>query len=294
MLATAETAVREAGKIILSNLGCTSNADAGDNAAECEIKTSIKDVVTKYDKQAQDVIKNVIQTAYPEHRILGEEDVDPGAAASEEALSVALEANDGFMWIVDPIDGTANFSSGLALCGVIVSVVYKDQTVIGVCYDPHADELFSAIKGQGAFVKQQHGDTETLMQMYVQQNIDDISDSIINAGCPADPNAFETSMRGMLALNSKARGLRVIACTALTTAWIARGSLTAHFGYDIASWDLAAGALLIQEAGGKITDLDGSPYTLKTRNMLCSNGLVHDQVLEALREADAVEFERAS
>lgn len=293
MLSTAETAVREAGKIILTNLGCSSNANSNSNSNSnansndvCEIKTSIKDVVTKYDKEAQDIIKNVIQTAYPEHRILGEEDVDPGAAASEKALSVALEANDGFMWIVDPIDGTANFSSGLALCGVIVSVVYKDQTVIGVCYDPHADELFSAIKGQGAFV---NGDTP----MYVQQSIDDISDSIINAGCPADPNAFETSMRGMLALNSKARGLRVIACTALTTAWIARGSLTAHFGYDIASWDLAAGALLIQEAGGKITDLDGSPYTLKTRNMLCSNGLVHDQVLEALREADAVEFERA-
>lgn len=283
MLNTAETAVREAGKIILTNLGCSSGAGQLD---EVEIKTSIKDVVTKYDKEAQDVIKSIITEAYPSHRMLGEEDVDPGAAASEAALSAALEVNDGFMWIVDPIDGTANFSSGLALCGVIISVVYKDQTVIGVCYDPHVDELFTAIKGQGAFVNGE--------QMYVAKNIDDISDSIINAGCPADPNAFETSMRGMLALNTKARGLRVIACTALTTAWIARGSLTAHFGYDIASWDLAAGALMIQEAGGTITDLDGSPYTLKTRNMLCSNGLVHDQVLEALREADAVEFERAA
>lgn len=91
----------------------------------------------------------------------------------------------------------------------------------------------------------------------------------------------------------KARGIRVIACTALTTAWIAAGRLTAHYGYDIASWDLAAGALLIQEAGGKITDLDGSPYTLKTRNMLCSNGYVHDQVLDALREAGADSFERS-
>ncbi len=92
----------------------------------------------------------------------------------------------------------------------------------------------------------------------------------------------------------QARGIRVIACTALTTAWIAAGRLTAHYGYDISSWDLAAGALLIQEAGGMITDIDGSKYTLKTRNMLCSNGHVHDQVLTALKEADAVTFERSS
>eukprot|EP00957_Ditylum_brightwellii_P191368 14570594-Ditylum_brightwellii.AAC.1 len=101
-------------------------------------------------------------------------------------------------------------------------------------------------------------------------------------------------MRGVLALNSKSRGLRVIACSALTTAWIAAGRLTAHFGYDLSSWDLCAGALLIKEAGGLVTDLDGSPYVLETRNMLCSNGRVHDEILDILREADAVSFERST
>ena len=85
----------------------------------------------------------------------------------------------------------------------------------------------------------------------------------------------------------------MIACSALTTAWIAAGRLTAHFGYDLSSWDLVAGALLIQEAGGVVTDLNGSPYQITTRNMLCSNGLVHDPILKVLKEADAISFEQS-
>jgi myo-inositol-1(or 4)-monophosphatase len=80
----------------------------------------------------------------------------------------------------------------------------------------------------------------------------------------------------------------------MTLPWIACGRLTAHFGYDLSSWDLVAGALIIQEAGGMVTDLDGSPYTLKTRNMLCSNGKVHSDILNTLKDADAVSFERAT
>jgi myo-inositol-1(or 4)-monophosphatase len=132
-----------------------------------------------------------------------------------------------------------------------------------------------AVRGQG--------DTCNGAPLRVATGITQVQDAIINAGCPADPNAFAASMRGIAALNSECRGLRMIACSALTTAWIAAGRLTAHFGYDLSSWDLVAGALLIQEAGDCVTDLDGSPYRLETRNMLCSNGLVHTPVLDVLR-----------
>jgi myo-inositol-1(or 4)-monophosphatase len=146
--------------------------------------------------------------------------------------------------------------------------------------------MFTAIKGQGAHLNGE--------RLQVANSVTSISDAIINGGCPADPNAFEASVRGMLALNGKTRGLRVIACSALTTAWIACGRLTAHYGYDLSSWDLVTGALLIAEAGGLVTDLDGSPYKLETRNMLCSSngGQVHTEILEVLREADAVSFVR--
>ena len=279
---TAEAAARAAGKIIVDNLGCaskretetTSGSTSNDTTAQAhQVKTSIKDIVTEHDKKAQIAVESIIRGAYPDHSFLGEEDVDPGAAASEQALTNRLsQTESGFLWICDPIDGTANFASGLSLCAVTVSVVYRGTAVVGVIYDPSADEMFTAIKGEGATV---NGNPLT-----VANGITDIKDSIINAGCPADPNAFAASMRGIAALNSQSRGLRMIACSALTTAWIAAGRLTAHFGYDLSSWDLVAGALLIQEAGGLVTDLDGSPYRIETRNMLCSNGLVYSESIE--------------
>lgn len=281
MLKVAEKAARKAGGIISSNEGCCSI-----DGDECEVKFSIKDVVTEYDNAAQVAIEEIVSGAYPEHSFLGEENVDPGSAASEQALIDALGSTPtGFLWICDPIDGTANFASGLSMSAVTMGVVYKGVPIIGVVYDPHTDEMFSTIKGQGSYCNG--------VKLRVAQAITNMKDAIINAGCPADPNAFETSMRGVLALNSKSRGIRVIACSALTTAWIASGRLTAHFGYDLSSWDLIAGALLIQEAGGCITDLDGSGYDLTTRNMLCSNDKVHYQILDVLTKADAVSFQRS-
>jgi len=294
---TAEAAARAAGQVIVENLGCASKRQAsalvsadGDNKnrnAE-QVKTSIKDIVTEHDKEAQIAVESIIRGAYPDHSFLGEESVDPGAEASEQALTDLLsQTKSGFLWICDPIDGTANFASGLSMCAVTVSVVYKGTALIGVVYDPHAEEMFTAVIGQGATVNGE--------QLTVATGVTNIKDSIINAGCPADPNAFAASMRGITALNSKSRGLRMMACSALTTAWIAAGRLTAHFGYDLSSWDLVAGALLIQEAGGLVTDLDGSPYRLETRNMLCSNGepSVHNSILQVLKDADATSFTRS-
>lgn len=282
ILHTAERAARAAGAVILQNQGCCSNTNE-----ECEVKFNIKDVVTQYDKQAQDDLESVIRSEFPSHAFLGEENVDSGAAASEEALLQALRNSPSEMlWIADPIDATANFASSLPLSATTMGVVYRGTPIVGVVYDPHRDEMFSAIKGQGATLNGE--------PIHPAQAIQKAKDAIINAGCPADPNAFATSMRGVLALNSKCRGLRIIACSALTTAWIASGRLAAHFGYDLSSWDLVAGALLIQEAGGRVSDLDGTPYRLETRNMLCSNGHVHDEVLDILREADAVSFTRST
>ena len=229
LLTTAEYAAREAGKVIKRHTGCCSEMDD-----ECEIKFNIKDVVTQYDKQAQDQIVSIVTSKYPTHSFLGEEDVESGGEASEQALQNILKSTPtGYLWIADPIDGTANFASGLALSAVTMGVVYKGTPIVGVVYDPHSNETFSAIKGHGATLNGE--------PLQVAMAIDEAKDAIINAGCPADTNAFQTSMRGVLALNSRCRGLRIIACSALTTAWIAAGRLTAHFGYDLSSWDLVAG-----------------------------------------------------
>jgi len=286
MLQTAEKAARAAGDIIRSNVGCGSDIE-GSSSSNFEIKKNIKDIVTEHDKNSQVEIEKVVQAAYPEHSFLGEEDVPPGGEASAAALEQILNsAPSGFLWICDPIDGTANFAAGLPYCVVTIGVCYQGVPLLAVTYDPHRDEMFSAIKGQGAYLNGKK-------RLQVSTAITEAKDAIINAGCPADSNAFEASMRGMLALNKKTRGMRVIACSALTTAYIAAGRLSGHFGYDLSSWDLVAGALLIHEAGGLVTDLDGTPYKLETRNMLCSNGLVHEEILGILKDANAVSFERA-
>jgi myo-inositol-1(or 4)-monophosphatase len=291
IMTVAQQAAMAAGKIIHSHLSCSSDIGDNDNKDESmdyTVKTTIKDIVTQYDSQAQHAVEDIIRKAFPEHSFLGEEDVAPGAAASEQALLDALQKTpSGFVWICDPIDGTANFAAGLPLCGVTVSVIFKGTPIVGVIYDPNADEMFSAIRGRGAYLN-------NIVPISVAKTITNIKDAIINAGCPSDPNAFAVSMKGVLALNSECRGLRMIACSALTTAWIAAGRMTAHFGYDLSSWDLVAGALIISEAGGLVTDLDGSPYKVTTRNMLCSNRAVHDQVLHVLKNANAVSYFRST
>jgi myo-inositol-1(or 4)-monophosphatase len=309
MVITAEKAARAAGKVIIdAQESFGEDLGASESSSSTEQKVNIKDIVTKYDKEAQEVIEKAIRSKFPFHSFLGEEDVAAGGDASAQALADALNgsgssssSNDGsdYVWIVDPIDGTANFASGLDLCGVTVAVVDKTngKALIGVIYDPHKNEMFVAVDGKGAFCNQKPIGTKISAS---GSSVSSLQDTIINAGCPADPNAFEASMRGVRALNSKCRGLRVIACSALTLAWVASNRLGAHFGFDLSSWDLVAGALLIREAGGSVTDIDGSPYEVKTRSMLVSSpdsntggSSVHGEILEVLKEADAVSFERA-
>jgi myo-inositol-1(or 4)-monophosphatase len=301
MVVTAEKAARAAGKVILDGQeSLAADLGDGDEGSSTEQKVNLKDIVTKYDKEAQDAIEQIIRSEFPFHSFLGEENVAAGGDASAEALDNALDVESSgggssseYVWIVDPVDGTANFAAGLDLCGVTVAVVDKTdgKALIGVIYDPHKDEMFVAVSGKGAYCNQKPIGTNS------GSSSSSLRDTIVNAGCPADPNAFAASMRGVAALNSKCRGLRVIACSALTLAWVASNRLGAHFGYDLSSWDLVAGALLIQEAGGRVTDIDGSAYEVRTRNMLVSSpasntGSVHDEILEVLKEADAISFDR--
>lgn len=107
-----------------------------------------------------------------------------------------------------------------------------------------------------------------------------------------NPVATETSMRGFGALSSKVRGLRVIACAAQVMAWVAHGKLSGYYSYDLNAWDVAAGALLIEEAGGRVTDMNSVPFTLRTRDMLCSQGGdLHAEVLSTLASVNALSYQ---
>lgn len=217
-----------------------------------------------------------MQATFPSHDFLGEEDVPPGKEASSAALDAALAADDDWLWIVDPIDGTTNFVHGMPLCMPSVAATYKGEVMVGVIYDCHRDEVFTAIKGRGAYMNGERihvGKQET------------IGDAIVAMGSPPAEESMQMSMKGAVALMPKVRTLRMLGSAAIMLAWVANGRLTCYWEYDLSSWDVAAGALLVMEAGGQYTDLSGADFSLRNRKMCASNGKVHDEVLKALNEA---------
>lgn len=211
---------------------------------------------------------------FPDHDFLGEEDVPPGKEASTAALNAKL-TGDGWLWIVDPIDGTTNFVHGMPLCMPSVAATFNGKVMVGVIYDCHRDELFTAIQGRGAFMNGEKisvGDQETL------------GDAIIAMGSPPATESMAMSLKGVAALMPKVRTIRMLGSAALMLAWVANGRLTCYWEYDLSSWDIAAGALIIQEAGGRFTDLAGNDFTLRTRKICATNGKIHDEMLRVLRD----------
>jgi len=258
-----------AGNIIVGNAG---------GAEVTERKANSRDLLTLIDPMCEKVIKETVLGSFPEHDFLGEEMVSPGKEASAAALSerIGVRACSDWLWIVDPIDGTTNFVHGMPLCMPSVAVAYKGEVVVAVIYDPHRDELFTAIKGNGAFM---NGQKISVGEQF------DIGDAIVAMGSPPAFESLEMSLKGVKALMPKVRTIRMLGSAAIMLAWVACGRLTAYWEYDLSSWDIAAGALLVEEAGGKFTDLQNEPFTLVNRKIIASNGLVHNAILEVLHSA---------
>lgn len=271
ILATAEEAARKAGNIILAN---------SQGAEVTKTKANSKDLLTLIDPMCEAAIKETVLKQFPNHGFLGEEDVPPGKDASAKALEEKLKSSemdhDGFCWIVDPIDGTSNFVHGMPLCMPSIACAYYGTVIVGVIYDPHRDELFSAVKNQGA--------TMNSKPIRVgQQEV--IGDAIVAMGSPPAEESLKMSLLGIKALMPKVRTIRMLGSAALMLAWVANGRLTCYWEYDLSSWDIAAGALLVQEAGGRFSSLNNDDFNLSERRICASNGKVHDSVIETLKEA---------
>jgi len=167
---------------------------------------------------------------------------------------------------------------GMPLCMPSIAATYRGEVVVGVIYDCHRDEIFAAIKGRGAFM---NGEPITVGPQ------EDIGDAAVAMGSPPGEESMAMSIKGVAALMPKVRTLRFLGSAALMLAWVANGRLTAYWEHDLSSWDIAAGALLIREAGGSFTDLEGRDFDLRSRKICASNGKpgVHDALLQTLREA---------
>ncbi|MCR8643045.1 inositol monophosphatase [Paenibacillus sp. N1-5-1-14] len=264
--AVAINTASKAGEWIKSKLG---------NIREVNLKQSSQDLVTEIDKGAEKLIRNLILTHFPDHSILGEEGVEPGPAASAQALREMSDAE--YLWIVDPIDGTTNFVHGFPFFCVSIALAHRGEVIVAAIYDPMRDELFVAEKGKGAYLRGkvlEVSGEETLAQ------------ALVATGFPPDQQyALPLNLAGVNVISPQVRNLRVAGSAALHMAYVASGRLSGFWEIGLNAWDVAAGALLIQEAGGRVTDTDGKPYSLAVRNMLATNGLIHDEMVSELTKA---------
>lgn len=227
------------------------------NAENVRQKSSFQDLVSDCDKQAQKMIVQKIKDHFPDDAILAEEGL--------------FEKGDR-MWIIDPIDGTMNYVHGLPSFAIGIAYVEKEQVILGVAHDPVLNETYYAIKGQGAY---KNGERINVSENSL------LKDSIGNTG-------FYTDFTGIFisAIEKKVRRVRMTGGAILAGAYVACGRFDFFIAKRANSWDVAPLFVLVPEAGGIVTDLSGNQAHLNTGNFLFSNGLLHDQVLEVIREVN--------
>ncbi|CAM3059815.1 inositol monophosphatase family protein [Paenibacillus sediminis] len=246
---------------------------------ELNTKYSPHDLVTEVDKGAEQMIRKLIHTHFPDHAFLGEEGVEPGPAASAEAVESVKDAE--YVWIVDPIDGTTNFVHGFPFYSVSIALAHHGEVIVGVIYDPSRDELFVAEKGKGAYV---HG-----KRMSVSHETS-LADSLVGTGLPADRDfALPLNLMSIQAVAPHVRNIRTAGSAALHMAYVAAGRLSGFWEIGLNAWDLAAGSLLITESGGTLTDIHGNPYHLAVRHPVASNGRIHNELLATLKASGAAQ-----
>ncbi len=257
----AEKAARAAGEEIRRHIG---------NPEQTLEKSSPHDLVTEVDKRCQGIIESILLEAYPKSQLLGEEAVGAGRDAAIQAVK---EADSSFLWVVDPIDGTLNFIRGIPFCTVSIGLVYEGKAVLGVIYDPMRDEMFSGIEGQSV--------TLNGKPVWVS-DVDDVFAAVLSSGFPTGDYRGKNAEQ-IRRFGSHARNVRAMGSAALHLAYVAAGRLDAFWENDLNAWDLLAGAVLVQTAGGRVSDEDGSAYSLSTRHVVATNGKIHEQILADLR-----------
>lgn len=225
---------------------------------------SANDFVTSADLAAEQEIIRVLEQAFPRHAILTEEAGRIGPDSSE------------FCWIVDPIDGTTNFIHAIPQYAVSIALKYRDDVVAGVVYDVAKNELFTAARGEGAFLDNRRIRVSTTK---------DLSRSLIGTGFPfrADDDV-EAYMKKFALVTKRTAGIRRPGSAALDLAWVACGRYDGFWESGLKSWDVAAGGLLVSEAGGLITDLRGGERWLETGDVIAGTPKIFGQLLPLVGE----------
>src|SRR5207245_728299 len=212
------------------------------------------DLVTEADLGSQKAIYQHLHERFPDHAFLGEED--------PAGLSAASNADAPPTWIVDPLDGTTNYVHDCPLYTVSIGLQVAGELVAGVVYDPSRQELFRAARGLGAWLGDQRLRTSRAERL---------EEALLATGFPPDLRGQEKTLEWWRFFSLRTRSLRRTGSTALNLAWVAAGRFDGYWAFDNHVWDVAAGAVLIREAGGIITNTDGSAYDAYTPDALAAN-----------------------
>jgi myo-inositol-1(or 4)-monophosphatase len=229
------------------------------------------DLVTDFDRRSEALLLGEIQRRFPGHSILAEESGVHDAAGSVR-------------WIVDPLDGTTNFAHNYPFFAVSIAAESAGHLVAGAVFDPVRDELFSAALGRGAALNG--------MSLRVSA-IEHIEDALLVTGFPYDVRERpEASLVPFRAFLTRAQGVRRDGSAALNLCYLAAGRFDGFWERDLSPWDMAAGVLIVREAGGRVTDFDLRAFDLSARRILATNGPLHEAMSEVLRESGAWPMDR--
>ncbi|GJL80600.1 MAG: inositol monophosphatase [marine bacterium B5-7] len=258
LLTTAVRCARIAGNIILKH---------SDQLDRIEVERKGRhDFVSEVDRMAEDEIIAFVEKTYPDHGIIAEESGERGA-------------NNEYVWIIDPLDGTTNFLHGYPEFAVSIAIRRRDVLEHGVIYHPMANELFTSSRGQGVQVDNRRVRCTTLRTL---------DDALIGTGFPIrDLERLDPWMRSFRALLPRCSGIRRSGSAALDLAYIAAGRLDGFFEYGLSPWDMAAGVLMIREAGGLVTDISGGQDYMQSGNIVAAGPHVMNPLLSLIRARSA-------
>lgn len=253
-LAVAVEAARKAGGILKENINGT---------REITYKGDIN-LVTEMDTRSERAVVETLRASFPDHGIIAEEET-------------TIRNGSGYTWIIDPLDGTTNYAHGYPCFSVSIALEHESDVITGVVYDPMRDELFTAQKGQGAFLNGTRIKVSTA---------DVLIKSLLATGFPYDRKTSEkNNLDYFHDLLMASQEVRRDGSAALDLCSVAAGRFDGFWELKLKPWDVAAGSLIVREAGGMVSDLSGNAFDMHAEEVLASNGRIHGQMMDILRKA---------
>ncbi len=256
MIEVAKQAALAAGNILLENFR---------KVTKNEIRKKARnDFLSYVDERAEEKIISIISNTYPGHSFLAEE---TGKSTKES----------DYQWIIDPLDGTTNYLAGIPIFAVSIGLQYKNELILGVINDPVHNELFWAEKGKGAFINEQKIEISSAKIL---------SDSFIATGFPFKAKQLLPEyLQAWKNIFLPSIGMRRMGAAAIDLAYVAAGRFDGFWEIGLSPWDMAAGALIVREAGGIVSDFWNNDYFLNTGYIIADNGRIHDELINVIQEA---------